>query len=269
MSQQTSSTKRERRDAARAERLERERAAVAAAQRKRRLTMLAGALAAAAVIVVVAVLVSSGGGGGKKTAAGGGAVVGAAATQQLLAGIPQQGLTLGNAGAPVTIVEFVDPQCPYCRDYSVNELPTVIQQQVRTGKAKLELRMLHFIGPDSTTAARALTAAGMQNKLFNAAEVLYHNQGEENSGYVTDAYLRRILGAVPGLDVNRAMQDASSTTVTEELGTAQTAQSRYGVGGTPTILVGPTGGTLKADGEQTPTAVGIAKLVDAAAAQKA
>jgi protein-disulfide isomerase len=139
---------------------------------------------------------------------------------------------------------------------------------VRTGKAKLQLRLLTFIGPDSVTAASVLEAAGLQNRLWNAADLMYHNQGEENSGYVTDAFLSKILTGAGAIDVKRALADASSSKVTEALGATKTLASRYNVQSTPTLLVGPTGGALKMDTEDSPTAAGVGKLVSEALAAK-
>ena len=265
MSQQSSPTKRERREAARAERLERERAAAAADARKRRLLILGGLLAAAAVIVVVAIVVSSG--GGKKNASNGGSVTGAAEANQIFAGLPQSGITVGNPNAKVTIAEFADPQCPFCKEYTLGEMRQVVDKYVRTGKAKMELRLMTFIGPDSLTGARALLGAAQQNKLWQSTDIFYANQGQENSGYVDDAFLKNVLGGVQGLNVDQALKDAGSSAVSQQLGEVKTLASRYAVDSTPTVLVGPTGGTLKKTGEQTPTAAGIGKAVDAALAQ--
>jgi len=265
MSQQNVPTKRERRDAARAERLEHEQAANAAAVRRKRLTQLGALLGAAAVIVVVAIVVSNHG-GAKKTSSGD--FQGVAETTSLIGGIPQQGITLGKATAPVTIVEFADPQCPFCKEYTLNEMPTLIQKYVRTGKAKMELRYLTFIGPDSVTAAGVLEAAGAQGKLWQASDLFYRNQGEENSGYVDDAFLTKVLDGA-GADAAKAIAGAGSSQASQEIAAAKTLSSRYGVTGTPTILVGPTGGDLKADtSESQPTAAGVSKLVDAALAAK-
>jgi protein-disulfide isomerase len=230
--------------------------------RSNRLFQLAALLAAAVAIVVVAIVVSSGGSRSKPAAASANGLKDTAAVNRLLQGIPQSGITLGRPGAPVTIAEFVDPQCPFCRDFAVNELPQVVQRDVRSGKAKIELRLLTFIGSDSVKAGRVFSAAGQQGKLFNALDIMYHNQGEENSGYVTDAYLRSVLGAVPGLDVSKALSGASATAVAQELGAAGTAASRYAVNSTPTVLVGRTGGDLKKTGA---TAAEIGKAVTAAA----
>jgi protein-disulfide isomerase len=265
MSQQNSPTKRERRDAARAERLEREQAAAAADSRRRRLLLLGGLLGAAVLIVVIAIAVSSG--GGKKSSSSGGAIQGAADTRSLIDGIPQKGITLGRPDAPVTIAEFADPQCPFCKDYTLQEMPSLVQKYVRTGKAKMELHYLTFIGPDSLTAANVLEAAGQQNKLWQASDLLYRNQGEENSGYVTDAFLTGVLDGA-GANSAKAMAAAGSPAVSQQLGNAKTLASRYAVNSTPTILVGPSRGTLKKDAEGAPTAAGVGRMIDAALAAR-
>jgi protein-disulfide isomerase len=235
-----SPTRRERRDQAHRERLERERAAAAAATRRRRFTRLGAALGAAAVIVVVLIAISSSGGSGAKssTTAASGPVAGASQASSLLAGIPQKGITLGNAKAPVRVVEFADLQCPFCRDFAVNGLPSVVRQYVRPGEVKMEFRSLAFIGPDSERAARVAEAAGQQNKLWNFVDVTYHNQAKENSGWATDATLKRIAGSVPGLDTARAFRDRDGSAVTAQLKAAQSLATSSGVDSTPTFLVG-------------------------------
>ena len=221
------------------------------------------------MIVVVAIVVSSGGSDEEvRRRRRWRRVQGVAETKSLIGGIPQNGITLGNPNAPVTIVEFADPQCPFCKEYTLNEMPALVQKYVRTGKAKMELRLLTFIGPDSVTAAGVLLAAGQQNKLWNATDLFYRNQGEENSGYVTDDFLTKVLTGA-GADAEKAIAGAGDPAVTQEIGAAKTLASRYGVTGTPTVLVGPTGGDLKADkAESQPTAAGVGKLVDAALAAK-
>jgi protein-disulfide isomerase len=212
-------------------------------KRRRRLLQLGGLLAAAAVIVVVAVAVSSGAGSKAKTPAG------AAASASLFDGIPQSGVTLGSPSAPVTLVEFADPQCPFCRDYTLGQMPSLVRKYVRTGKVKMQLRLMSFIGPDSVTGARAVEGAGLQNRLWQAADALYANQGQENTGYVTQGFLRTTLGSVPGLDVSRALTQASSAQVTAQLRTTATVAQRYAVQSTPTFLVGR-GTSLKPVPEQ-------------------
>jgi protein-disulfide isomerase len=240
-------TRKELRDAARRERTEREAALAAAAARRRRLTRLGAVLAAAAVVIAALVVVSASGSGSKtaQRTASSGSVAGTRESTAMLSGIPQSGLTLGNPTAPVRVIEFADLQCPFCRDYSLNTMPRLVQDYVRPGKVRMEFRSLAFIGPDSVRAARVAQSAAEQNKLWNFVDLAYFNQGKENSGWATDAVLRRLAGAVPGLDANRAFAARDSAAVTAQLKAADTLATSSGVQSTPTFLVGR-GSSLKA-----------------------
>ena len=60
------------------------------------------------------------------------------------AGIGQDGITLDSPDAPATLVEYADVQCPFCAVYAT----TVVDRYVRTGRVKLELHVLGFLGQD-------------------------------------------------------------------------------------------------------------------------
>jgi protein-disulfide isomerase len=228
----TPSTRKQLGDDARRQRTDRERAQAAALARRRRLTRLAAVLAAAAVVVAGLIVVSGSGDGTAQQTRG------VSESRAMLAGIPQKGLALGDPKAPVRVVEFADLQCPFCRDYSTREMPRLVQDYVRTGKVRMEFRALAFIGPDSVRAARVVEAAARQDKLWNVADLLYLNQGRENSGYATDAFLRRLAGAVPGLDVGRVFAERDGGPVSAKLDAAARLAARSGVNETPTFLVG-------------------------------
>jgi protein-disulfide isomerase len=228
----------------------------------RRLTVFAALLGLATVVVVAAILVSSHGAGGvRRTAVKGDPTA-------VLAGIPQHGLRLGRPDAPVLLVEFADPQCPFCREFAVRTFDSVVRRYVRTGKVRMELRLVDFLGPDSTRGARALLAASLQDRMWNAATRFYALQGAENSGYVTDRFLRRVLGGVGTLDVEAAMAARASAPVTAQLGAAKSMQSRYGVKSTPTLLIGRDVTDLRTVSEQTPSPEQIAATIDAELAKR-
>ena len=232
------SSREQRKQAAREARLEAERREAGAAQRRRRLSQLGGVVLVAAAIVAVLVAVSSG--GGSKPAA-----VPASQSTTLLGGLPQKGLTLGNAKAPITLVEFNDMQCPICRQYTTNVLPTLVKDYVRTGKVRMEMRLQSFIGPDSVTAGKAVAAAAKQNRAWTFADIFYGNQGEENTGYVTPDFVQSIAAAVPGLNQAKLAADANTATAANTLKQGTSAFDTAGFNGTPSFLVGRTGGPLK------------------------
>jgi protein-disulfide isomerase len=162
----------------------------------------------------------------------------------LLRGIPQSGPILGLPDAPVTLVEFADPQCPYCAQWSQQAFPELVRDYVRPGKVRIVFAGLAFIGPDSDEALRFVLAAGRQGKLWPVVDLLYKNQGAENSGWVSDGLLREVGDAVPGLDVERALRENHSPPVERELAAARDLQARLGVRSTPAFAASGAGGTL-------------------------
>ena len=154
-----------------------------------------------------------------------------------LGGIPQSGRVLGSPSAKVDLVEFVDAQCPGCRYYALDILPTLVNEYVRPGKVRMEYHAYPFIGPDSIRGARFVLAAGLQNRLWQLHEALYRHQGAENSGWLTDDLVRQLAGKIPGLDVDRLFRDAKSQEVTA-MGNADIRRAQaYKVHGTPTLFV--------------------------------
>jgi len=104
-----------------------------------------------------------------------------------------------------------------------------------------------FLGPDSVTAARAAFAAGDQNLYWPYHTLLFENQGEENSGYVTDDFLRGLAEDTPGLDVHKWEDERAGNSFTQELGTVQAKAQAAGVNSTPTLIVKGPGGQVKID----------------------
>ncbi len=208
---------------------------------RKRLFLVAGA---AAVLVgggLIAALVLTTRGSSNPPAT---APAGVAEVAAMLRNIPQQGAALGSPKAPVTLVEFADPQCPYCGDWERVSLPTIVSKYVRTGKVRIVFNGMSFVGGDSETALRTALAAGEQNRLWNVIALLYLNQGTENTGWVTDALLRGIGNAVPGLDAKRMLASLQSATVTKKLAAAAALAQKAGVNSTPTFAVGKTNGAL-------------------------
>jgi protein-disulfide isomerase len=154
-----------------------------------------------------------------------------------LKGIPQSGSVLGSPSAKVTLIEYADPQCPGCRLYTETIFPTVVDEYVRPGKVATEFRGFPFIGEDSVTGYRYLLAAARQDKLWNLALAFYRNQGDENSGWLTEDLVRRLAAEIPGLDVQRLLSDAQRADIVAEASSAGAKAAAAGIEGTPTFLV--------------------------------
>ncbi|MEN3311283.1 MAG: hypothetical protein V7645_612 [Actinomycetota bacterium] len=232
-------------------------------------------VAAAAVVVLAAIAVtlgvalSSGSSQAVVPARGSltNALPGAADVQKLLKGIPQHGNVLGSQSAPATLVEYVDLQCPYCQQFETQAMPNLIASYVRTGKVKIEARPIAFIGTDSQRGRLAAIAAGKQNKLFNFAQILYVNQGVENTGWLNEQMVASAAASIPGLDVTRLLADSTSNNVKGQASSYDQLATKDSVQATPTILVGKSGGSLQPVVLTSPTdSQSVASAINAALA---
>jgi protein-disulfide isomerase len=188
-----------------------------------------GAIAVAVALVLVAVVFRSGSDNTEATPV--------ETPPVSFSGIPQDGPTLGDAKANVTLIEYADLQCPACRQYALAVFPDVVADYVRPGRVNTEFRGFPFIGDDSVKAQRFVLAAGLQDRLWNLQEALYRNQGAENSGWVTDDVIRELAGEIPGLDVDRLFSDAESDEIAKAVDDGLAQAEADEVPGTPTFFI--------------------------------
>jgi protein-disulfide isomerase len=199
----------------------------------RNLLIAAGAAAVVVLALIGASLLLRGGDDSTPDTGGGTGIEEAAA---LLDGIPQERAELGSPNATVTLIQFEDLQCPVCRSYQAQGFPTVVDEYVRPGKVKLRFVGLAFLGPDSEKALLYTLAAGEQGKLWQFQDALYANQGEENSGWVTDALLEEIATGLD-LDWERLKQDADGSVTLQQANSMADEANQRQIQGTPTFYV--------------------------------
>ena len=87
------------------------------------------------------------------------------------------GPTLGSASAPVTIIEFSDFQCGFCKRFWVDTLPKLKEAYIDTGKARFVYRHFAILGKHSEQAALASECAAEQGKFWEYHDQLFKNQG--------------------------------------------------------------------------------------------
>jgi len=207
--------------------------------------VLGGAIAAAVVAVVVIVVVAGGGSSSPSTATtavtqpGGGTEA-----KSTFEGVPQRGDTLGKASAPVTLTVFEDPQCPFCRQWNIDTLPTVVQNYVRTGRIKIVYRGVVVIGDNSLVGLAAIYAAAEQDKLWQMAEALYERQGGENSGWITVPLVRAAAREI-GLNPAKVVAAMRSSAVTSAIRQSVNEAQSLGINSTPTFAIQKQLGTLQ------------------------
>jgi protein-disulfide isomerase len=137
-------------------------------------------------------------------------------------------------------------------------MPTIIQRYVRPGKVKVVARPIAFIGPDSDRGRRGMIAAESDGKAFNFSQILYFNQGAENSGWLDDAMVANAAVSV-GLDPQTISADMDSKAVADRAKGYDDQAQADAVSGTPTIFVGKAGAAKPT--EVTPgRAPGVAEL---------
>ncbi|HEY2768804.1 MAG TPA: thioredoxin domain-containing protein, partial [Solirubrobacteraceae bacterium] len=172
-----------------------------------------------------------------------------ATVSSLLKGIPQSGNTLGNPKAPVTLQYFGDLECPICKDFTLGALPALIEEYVRPGKLKIEYLSLETATPEPETFRTqqvAAYAAGKQKLAWHYIELFYHEQGAERTGYVTENYLQGLAQQVPGLNLPNWSAARSEPALSEQVTRDGQIANQRGFTGTPSFLIGKTGGTFTA-----------------------
>ena len=243
-------TRKQRREQARAQRKAMEEAEAAGAVRRTRLTQL-GIVVAVVVVAIVVVLIATGGGGSKSRAPGAAKPRTNTVTDEVSAlrrrHPPERQRRSASPTAPVTLQYFGDLECPICKEFTLGALPSIIQKWVRTGKLQIEYHSLETATREPEvfkTQQVAALAAGKQNKMWYFIETFYHEQGEEDSGYVTENYLQGIASQVPGLNLAQWTSDRSNPELANEVATDAQAANNAGFTGTPSFLIGKTGGAM-------------------------
>jgi protein-disulfide isomerase len=242
-------TRKQRREQARAQRKAVEEASATQSAQRKRLIQLGG-IAGVVVVIIAIILVATGSGGSKGAPAPKSPAANAAAASviSLLQGIPQNGVTLGNPNAPVTIQYFGDLECPICKQFTLGALPSVIQKYVRTGKVKIEYRSMQTATRERETFQTqqvAALAAGKQDLMWHYIELFYHEQGEEGSGYVTESYLQGLAAQVPGLSLSNWSSARNDPAYANQVISDAQAANQSGFTGTPSFLIGKTGGSMQ------------------------
>jgi protein-disulfide isomerase len=168
-------------------------------------------------------------------------------TGAILADIPQSANALGPATAPVTLQYFGDLQCPFCRDFTLELLPSVIERWVRSDDLRIEYHALETATrePEVFVAQQvAALAAGKQDRAWHFIETFYREQGEEGSGYVTERFLEGIASEVPGLSLSRWNRERADAQLAGEIAADARAAESAGVNGTPSFLIGSSAGAI-------------------------
>lgn len=154
-------------------------------------------------------------------------------TSQQLAGVRQSvetpfpGAVLGNPNGKVTLVEFSDYACGYCRQ----SVPDIAELVKNNPDLRIVIRELPIISPHSPAAAKMALAAAEQGKFVQFHEAMY------GAGQVDPPTIEAVAKSI-GLDMDRARKIAASPTVEAEINRNYDMANRLGFSGTPSWVAG-------------------------------
>jgi protein-disulfide isomerase len=136
----------------------------------------------------------------------------------------------GNPDGDITIVEYFDYNCPYCRKLEP-ELRQVVQDD---GKVKLVYKDWPVLGPVSIAAARLALATKYQDKYVAAHDALMGSASR-----LTEPRIRELLGSA-GIDVDRAAKDLETNAKAIDVILARNNDqaTAFGFKGTPAFIIG-------------------------------
>lgn len=109
----------------------------------------------------------------------------------------------GNISSPVTVIDFSDFQCYLCNRYVKYTEPLINETYVQTGKVALVFKHLPNRGLDSMGAALAAQCTYDQGNFWQFHNLLYSNQKQIDSGWVSKDNLKKFATLIPGLDIQK------------------------------------------------------------------
>ncbi len=148
---------------------------------------------------------------------------------------------IGNPEGDVTLVEFFDYQCGYCKRME----PARAQLLAEDDGLRMVMKEFPILGPASVVAARAALAAEMQGRYEDFHAALMNIQGQLSEQMIFDT------AAAVGLDVERLREDMQSPEVAAELRANMDLAQALGINGTPAFVI---------NGQVVPGAVGYDRL---------
>ena len=162
--------------------------------------------------------------------------------------------SIGDPKAPVTLVEFSDYQCPYCRDFWEQTEGQVVDAYVATGKVRFTARSAgNWVsgniggGVESQNSALAAYCAADEGKFWEMYDALYTNVLGEEAGSFTARRLQAIAQNV-GLDMQAFNACYSSNKYINDVNQDFADAKAAGINGTPFFVITYTaGGQTKTD----------------------
>ena len=171
-------------------------------------------------------------------------------------------ITLGEANAPITIVEYASWTCPACLQFHTDVIPVLKSEYIETGKAKLVFREFPTPPANLAVAGFALARCAGEDQYYNVIEALFAAQTNvlnlaRSGGDIEGAM--RTLASSYDLDGNAFDECLANKDVTYAIGEAVMKGDSQGVNSTPTVFVNG----QRMQGYEWRTADGMRAILDA------
>jgi protein-disulfide isomerase len=149
-----------------------------------------------------------------------------------------KGYVMGRPDAPLTMVEFTDLQCPFCRQFAITSFEEIKKNWIDTGKLRYISRDFPLdFHAQAMPAARAARCAGEQGKFWELRMALM-----KNANLLTADYIAKTAAGLK-LEPNAFAACAASTKYDAEIQAEMQEGAKLGVAGTPTFVLGRTTAT--------------------------
>ncbi len=149
---------------------------------------------------------------------------------------------IGREDAPLTVHYWHDFQCPICKRFETETLPTLINEYVEPGEVRIVFRGYPFIGAHSTEAALVAHAVWETHpqSYFLWHQAMFEAQDRENGGFGDRASILELTGAVEGIDIDdvSAALSAHEAAYRAEVDVDRQEGESRGVRSTPSFLIG-------------------------------
>jgi len=144
---------------------------------------------------------------------------------------------LGSVDAPLTLVEFGDYQCSFCKRHFDQTHDLIMKNYVETNKVKIVFKdLIATPGKDSMHAAHAAHCAKDQGMFWKYHYMLYNNWEGESTGWVTSDNLNKFAKNI-GLDINKFSKCMSEDKWMELINASQDDANTLDVTGTPSFFL--------------------------------
>lgn len=148
-------------------------------------------------------------------------------------------VVLGEADAPVSLIEYGDYQCPFCGRFFSQTEPQIRENYIKSGKVKMVYRNFAFLGPESFASAEAAECAKDQKQFWTFHDALFDAEvqdGEEHNGNLNRELFMKIAGDLK-LDTKSFAECYDGGKYKNQVKQDSAAAQTVGVNSTPTSFV--------------------------------